>query len=146
MTARVQLQRKNPGSDSQRDWHQDELIGGKPPVVKWLWLCEEQRVRQKPMWRRVRIPPLWVVEGDEKGIQCLGHNWATLILGVINKRTWPSRLWESLIWDSKIWSWARGTQIREWLCLREPAAIVNDRLVLTSERVPHINKPATVWQ
>jgi hypothetical protein len=39
-----------------------------------------------------------------------------------------------------------GTRTREWLRWRLPAAIVNDRPVLSLERAPHINKPATVWQ
>jgi hypothetical protein len=34
MTARVQLKKKIAGIESQGTWHQDELIGGKPPVVK----------------------------------------------------------------------------------------------------------------
>jgi hypothetical protein len=35
MTAEVQLkERKNDGRESQGAWRQDELIGGKPPVVK----------------------------------------------------------------------------------------------------------------
>jgi hypothetical protein len=39
-----------------------------------------------------------------------------------------------------------GTRIQEWLRWRGPATIVNGRPVLSSERAPHINKPATVWQ
>jgi hypothetical protein len=39
MTARVQLQKKKIfGRDPQAAWLQDEVIGGKPPVVEWLWL------------------------------------------------------------------------------------------------------------
>jgi hypothetical protein len=37
------------------------------------------------------------------------------------------------------------TRTRKWLRWREPAAIVNDTPVLSSERAPHIKKPATVW-
>jgi hypothetical protein len=33
ITSRVQLE-KNTGRGSQETWRQDELIGGKPPVVK----------------------------------------------------------------------------------------------------------------
>jgi hypothetical protein len=33
-----------------------------------------------------------------------GYNWATLFLGDINKRTWPSRLGESPM-RQQIWSW-----------------------------------------
>jgi hypothetical protein len=39
-----------------------------------------------------------------------------------------------------------GTCTRDWLRWRGPAAILNGRPVLLSERAPHINKPATVWQ
>jgi hypothetical protein len=34
MTARVELQKKISGHDSQGAWHKEELIGGKTPVVK----------------------------------------------------------------------------------------------------------------
>jgi hypothetical protein len=34
ITASVQLENKNSGRGSQRARRQDELIGGKPPVVK----------------------------------------------------------------------------------------------------------------
>jgi hypothetical protein len=40
---------------------------------------------------------LRVVGGDEKGIQCLGINWATLFLGDTNTRTLPFRLEESRV-------------------------------------------------
>jgi hypothetical protein len=32
------VDKTNPGRDSQGAWRQDELIGGKPPVVKQLLL------------------------------------------------------------------------------------------------------------
>jgi hypothetical protein len=35
---------------------------------------------------------MWLVEGNEKGTQCLGYNSATLSLGDINTGTWSSRL------------------------------------------------------
>jgi hypothetical protein len=41
---------------------------------------------------------------------------------------------------------SHGTRTRKWLRWRGPAAIVNDRPVLSSERAPQMNKPATVWQ
>jgi hypothetical protein len=41
---------------------------------------------------------------------------------------------------------SQGTRTRNWLRWREPGAIINDRPVLSSERAPHINKPASVWQ
>jgi hypothetical protein len=34
MTARVQLKKNISGRDPQGAWRQEELIGGKPPVVK----------------------------------------------------------------------------------------------------------------
>jgi hypothetical protein len=34
ITASVQLENKITGHDSQGAWRQDELIGGKPPVIK----------------------------------------------------------------------------------------------------------------
>jgi hypothetical protein len=34
ITANVQLENKFTGRDSQGAWRKDELIGGKPPVVK----------------------------------------------------------------------------------------------------------------
>jgi hypothetical protein len=39
---------------------------------------------------------------------------------------------------------SHGTRTRKRLSWRGPAAIVNDRPVLSSERAPHINRPATV--
>jgi hypothetical protein len=36
MTARVQLKKEISGYESQGAWGQEELIGGKPPVVKEL--------------------------------------------------------------------------------------------------------------
>jgi hypothetical protein len=41
---------------------------------------------------------------------------------------------------------SHGIRTREWLRWRGPAAVVNDRPVFLSERVPHINKPAAVWK
>jgi hypothetical protein len=35
---------KISGIGSQGVWRQDELIGGKPPVVKWIWLCYTTRI------------------------------------------------------------------------------------------------------
>jgi hypothetical protein len=39
---------------------------------------------------------------------------------------------------------SHGTRTRDRLRWRGPAAIVNDRPVLLSERAPHINKPLTL--
>jgi hypothetical protein len=35
---RKRLIKKKYGRDPQGAWRQDELSGGKPPVVKWPWL------------------------------------------------------------------------------------------------------------
>jgi hypothetical protein len=51
---------------------------------------------------------------------------------------------KSQIWDSKYGRESQGTRTGEWLRWLGPEAIVNDRPVLSSERAPHINKPATV--
>jgi hypothetical protein len=40
---------------------------------------------------------------------------------------------------------SHGTRIQEWLRWRRPAAIVNDRPFLSSERALYINKPAAAW-
>jgi hypothetical protein len=39
---------------------------------------------------------------------------------------------------------SHGTRTRKWLHWRGAAAIVNNRSVLSSERAPHINKPASL--
>jgi hypothetical protein len=39
---------------------------------------------------------------------------------------------------------SHGSRTRNCLHWRGPGAIINDRPVLSSERAPHINKPATV--
>jgi hypothetical protein len=39
-----------------------------------------------------------------------------------------------------------GTRTREWFIWGGPAAILNNRPVLQSERALHIKKPASVWQ
>jgi hypothetical protein len=46
--------------------------------------------------------------------------------------------------DSKYGRECQGTRTREWLRWLGPEAITNDRPVLSSERAPHINKPATI--
>jgi hypothetical protein len=75
-----------------------------------------------------------------------GYNRATLFLGDINTGTWSSRLGESQVWDRKMWSWALRDSDLRMTALAKTAAIVIDRPVLSSERAPHINKPAVVWQ
>jgi hypothetical protein len=55
--------------------------------------------------------------------------------GDINTGTWLCRLWESRVWGSKMWSC--GTHTWEWLRWRGPAAIVNNRRILSSQRMLH---------
>jgi hypothetical protein len=114
--------------------HQD-LLTGWPSVAMWLWLW---RVGGNNMWRRgsnISTVALRVVGGDEKGTQCLGYNWATLFLGDINTGTWPSG-WGSLESRTiKCGHEFRRTRTWEWLCWRGPAAVINDRLIISSKRM-----------
>jgi hypothetical protein len=64
-------------------------------------------------------------------------NRVTLFLRDINTRTWPSRLGESRFWESKMWSKNRGRLTWKWRSWRGPAAIVNDRPILSSKRILH---------
>jgi hypothetical protein len=46
--------KKISGRESQGAWRQDELIGGKPPILKWLWVewnssSEAGSPRQPPL-------------------------------------------------------------------------------------------------
>jgi hypothetical protein len=71
-----------------------------------------------------------------------GSNTSTVALRVVgggekgSLESWDSKIWPRLLWgsDPKMTGW--------W----GPAAIVNDRPVLSSERAPQINKPANVRQ
>jgi hypothetical protein len=64
-----------------------------------------------------------------------GYNRVTLLLGDINTGNWPSRLGESRISDSKIWSRIPRYSNLRMTALARPAAIVNDRPSLSSERM-----------
>jgi hypothetical protein len=44
---RCSIEKKKSGRQSQGARRQDELIGGKPTVVKWLWLCKPVRKSKK---------------------------------------------------------------------------------------------------
>jgi hypothetical protein len=77
------------------------------------------------------------------------YNWS-LFSGkwIQSMGTWPSRLGggDREFETVKHGHEPCGTLIPEWLRWRGPAAIVNDRPVLSSDRAPHMDKPATVWQ
>jgi hypothetical protein len=69
-----------------------------------------------------------------------GSNTSTVALRVVGGDEKVSLESETVKYgreSKRTWTW-------EWLRWRGPAAITNDRPVLSSERTPHINKPATV--
>jgi hypothetical protein len=69
-----------------------------------------------------------------------GYNWATLFVG---ESGLPG--WENVKIDSVRYGYEpRGIRTRERLRWRGPAAIVNYTPVLSSESVPHTNKPVIV--
>jgi hypothetical protein len=100
---------------------ESEHIGGRTPCgggFEYLHRSPASRRRRRkgnPVPGGITVPPCY---------------W-----GDINTGTWPSRFGDSRIWDSKIWSWARGTRTREWLLWRGPAAFVNDRPILSSQKM-----------
>jgi hypothetical protein len=71
-----------------------------------------------------------------------GSNNSTVAQRVVGADKNGSLKSETLIYGHK----SLGTRTQEWLRWPGPAAIVNDRPALSSERAPQINKPATVWQ
>jgi hypothetical protein len=71
-----------------------------------------------------------------------GSNTSTVALRVVGGDEKGSLESETVKYNRE----SQGTRIREWLRWRGPAAISNDRPVLSAERTPHINKPATVWE
>jgi hypothetical protein len=42
--------KKNSGREPQEAWRQDELIDGKPTVVKWLWLFTVEQSHSPVEW------------------------------------------------------------------------------------------------
>jgi hypothetical protein len=71
-----------------------------------------------------------------------GSNTSTVTLRVVGGDEKGSIKSETVKYDHEFY----GTRTRKRLRRRGPAAIVNDRTVLLSERAPQINKPATVRQ
>jgi hypothetical protein len=72
-----------------------------------------------------------------------GYNWATLFLGDINMATWPSRLIVSNLRKQNVVMSSAGLG-PENDCWRGPAAIVNDRPFLSSERLLHKDMTTSV--
>jgi hypothetical protein len=68
-----------------------------------------------------------------------GYDWAAQFLGKINRETRLSRLWGF----SNLRHDCQGTWTPERLRWRGPAANINYSAKLSSERAPHMNKPAT---
>jgi hypothetical protein len=71
-----------------------------------------------------------------------GSNTSTVALWVLGGDTKGSLESETVKYGPE----SHGTQTRERLRWRGSATIVNDKPVFSSERAPHTNKPATVWQ
>jgi hypothetical protein len=69
-----------------------------------------------------------------------GSNTSTVTLRVVGGDEKGSHESETVKYGRESY----GTQTRERLRWRGPAAIVNDRRVLSSERAPHMTKPVTV--
>jgi hypothetical protein len=59
-----------------------------------------------------------------------GYHWATLFLGQINTRTWPSRLGEPQNWYSKVWSWFPRDSDPD-LQTTDPTSRQRGRLIIT---------------
>jgi hypothetical protein len=70
-----------------------------------------------------------------------GSNTSTVTLRVVGGDEEESLESETVKYGREYY----GARTREWLRWRGPTAIVNDKLVLSSEGAPHVNKPATVW-
>jgi hypothetical protein len=71
-----------------------------------------------------------------------GSNTSTVTMRVVGGDERGSLKFETVKYGLKF----QGTRTRKWLRWRGPVAMANDIPVLSSERTPHSNKPATVWQ
>jgi hypothetical protein len=71
-----------------------------------------------------------------------GSNISTVALRVVGGAEEESLESETVKYDQE----SHGTRTRKSLRWREPAEILNDRPLLSSQRAPHINKLATVCQ
>jgi hypothetical protein len=73
----------------------------------------------------------------EKEPSAGGYNWATLLLEDINMRTWAPG-WGSLESETvKCDHESCRTRTWEWMGWRRPASIVNDKPILSWERILH---------
>jgi hypothetical protein len=80
---------------------------------------------------------LRIVEGNEKEPSAWGYNRANLFLGDISRATWPPRSWSLQSETVNYIHNSRVTRTWEWLSWRGPAAIVNERDILSSQRMLH---------
>jgi hypothetical protein len=86
-----------------------------------------------------------VVRGDEKGTQCLGVYLGHPVPGGYKYRDLALQVGGvSRIGTIEYVLESRETQTQAGLRWREPAAIINYRPILSSERALQNNKPATV--
>jgi hypothetical protein len=74
---------------------------------------------------------------NRKGTQCRGYNWATLLLGYINPGTWAPVLGSLESETVKYGHESCGARTWEWMLWRGPTAIINDKPILSSERMLH---------
>jgi hypothetical protein len=96
-----------------------DLLTDWPSVAMWLWLW---------LW-------LWAWRGGGEA----GSSTSTVALRVVEGDKKGSLKTETVKHGREF----HGTRTREWLRWRGPAAILNDRPVLSSERAPYINKFGT---
>jgi hypothetical protein len=69
-----------------------------------------------------------------------GSNTSTVTLRVVGGEEKGSLESETIKFGHE----SHGSRTRKGLRWRGPGAVVNDRPILSSERAPHIDKPATV--
>jgi hypothetical protein len=104
------------------------LGGGDLYSVLWLTVGLNIRLETLPKVRETRVEA--------------GSNTSTVTLRVVGGDEKGSLKSETVKYGRK----SQGTRTRERLRWQRPAAIVNDKPVLSSERAPQINKLTTVRQ
>jgi hypothetical protein len=90
-----------------------------------------------PVWRRVRMPPLWLCElweAREREPSARGYNWATLFLGDVNGDLALQVGRVSGIGTVQYGLSSSGTRTRAGLRWRGPAATVNYSPGFSSDR------------
>jgi hypothetical protein len=97
-----------------------------------------QRIREVELLEAV-ISPRFSQGYKRRAIAQKGSNTSTVTLRVVGGDENGSLESETVNGHE-----SHGSRARKCLGWRRPGAIVNDRPVLSSDRVPHINKPATV--